>query len=185
MERTHAGLDLASLAAVIAGLLLSGCRTTSEATDVRPLHQMGEFQVAAGDTFLEAIKGHDPVVSVSIIDCYRAGDYQVNRRWVFGDTMQQEAPGRKSYSTLAQELGMEPDELLAVLRAFDALKVNEYRRMEGYRYLQVAVGFTQASGYVHLDGPLEAPDGLLPYSDRHLRLVRELGGGWYEVEGAP
>lgn len=157
----------------------------SEATQERRLYQMGEFQVTAGDVFLKAIEGHDTLSRVSIIDRFRVGDYQVNRRWIFGDTLQQEAPGRKSYSTLAREFGMRPDELLAVLRAFDALKVNEYRRMEGYRYLQVAIGFTQARGYVHLDGPLEVADGLLTYFDSHLRLVQELAPGWYEVEGAP
>lgn len=150
-----------------------------------PLHGMGGFRVPAGEQFLQALAGHDTITIVSIIDCSYVGHYQVNRRSVFADTIQQEYPNLKSYRTMALELGLAPDDLLSILRTFEAMQVNEFRRYSDYDFLQVAVGFTRDRGYIHLHDPEHASAGYVPYWGQRLRLVHELAPGWFEVEGAP
>lgn len=148
------------------------------------LHGMGRFTVSAGEEFLRTMNGLDTISRISIIDCRRDhNEYQVNRRWVFADTLQAEHPNLVNYVTLGEQLHVEPPTLLAAIRAFDTMNVNEYRRMENYDYLRVAVGFTTELGYVHLPGDGGGVGAELPFFGACLRLKRDLGKGWFEVEG--
>ena len=169
----------------ILGMLKSaGAPESRLAAPADGLYGMGRFTVSAGEEFLRAVARMDTVSRISIIDCRRdRNEYQVNRRWVFADTLQVEHPNLVNYVTLSEQLQVEPAALLAAIRAFDAMKVNEYHRMDGYVYLKVAVGFTSELGYVHV---LETSGQLgtkLPYSGACLLLKRDLGQGWFEVEG--
>lgn len=130
------------------------------------------------------MNGLDTVSRISIVDCRRdRNEYRVNRRWVFADTLQVEHPNLVNYVTLSEQLNVDPQVLLTAIRAFDAMKVNEYHRMDGFEYLRVAVGFTTELGYVHVPDTLVQIGAELPYSGACLSLKRNLGNRWFEVEG--
>lgn len=163
----------------------AGCSPMNRTTgSAHALHSMGGFTVSAGEEFLRAMNGLDTVSRISIIDCRRdRNEYQVNRRWVFADTLQVEHPNLINYVTLSEQLHVDPQALLRAIRAFDTLQVNEYHRMSGYDYLKVAVGFTTELGYVHVPDALVQIGAELPFSGACLTLKRDLGKGWFEVEG--
>lgn len=143
---------------------------------------MGDFHVAAGEEFMRAVEGHELIQKVSIVDCWRSGDYKVNGRWIFGDTIQPYEPRLLNYVEFSSEMGMNHESLRVILRSFDKMKVNEYRRMDGYHFFRVAIGFTKERGYVFIPDMASKPEYLPYYTDK-LMMVHELDRGWYEIEG--
>lgn len=143
---------------------------------------MGGFTTAAGDAFLHALLNVDTVSMMSIYGCRQyPNEYKVNGRGVFADTIHVELPNLVNYVNLSKQLQVDRRAMLAVLCAFDRMKVNSYHRTRDFDYLLVASGFTPETGYIHIRDSRVGVGSEFPYYGTRLQLKRDIGNGWYEI----
>lgn len=172
---------------LLAVIVLFACKAPSKVYD---LHQMKDFNIEAGNEFVNKIERVKGINMISILDTrYDGNDFRVNNQEIFLDTTQQDLPNYYSYKKRAAELHIPADSLFSCLKLFDKMKVNEFERDENHYRFRVIVGFTTNRGYIYsYNGNSKTGDTLMATSGEHpfkVILTKRLDTHWFEYYEKP
>lgn len=179
-------MKLPAIAILITGIaMLLACQAPKK---LYRLRTMDEFNINAGNRFIEQIQYLTAINEISIVDTKANGnDFVVNGQSVFLDTVQPDQPNYYNIRKRARELNVNADSLVNCLRTFYQVNVNDFSRDSNYFRFRVVVGLTTNKGYLYLNNISSRVGDTLPAtavrnSDFHFRVVltKQLDNHWFE-----
>lgn len=173
-----------------AAIVLFACKAPSKLYE---LHKMQDFNIAAGNAFVNYIRQMPTIEAISVIDTKNNGnDFYVNNQFIFLDTTQADKPNYYSYKRRAGEINISADSLLNCVKLFDKIGVNEFNRDEDYYRFRVGVGFTTNRGYLYTNNAaIRSGDTLTATSVKNndfqfkVILKRQVDKNWFEYYELP
>ena len=164
-------------------MILWGCKVYKS-----PSYSWGKFNIKAGYEFVNLVDTLSSLQQISLIDTKADGnEFKVNKQPIFLDTSQIDMPNFYSYIKRAKEINIEPTTLLAALRTFYQMGVNEYRRKESYFLFPVVTNaFAPERGYFY-DKSINAKEADTVQTrqgghDYKIVLVKQIEKKWFEYQ---
>jgi hypothetical protein len=173
------------LVLTISFLILLACQTQRK---LYQLYKMDDFNISAGNHFVEQIQYLPTINYISIVDTKADGnDFVVNRQGIFLDSTQVDKSNYYNVRKRANELNVHPDSLANCLKSFFKIGVNDFSRDSNYYRLGVVVGLTTHRGYLYIDNNNSKLGDTLPATsvrnkDYHFKVVltKQLDKKWFE-----
>lgn len=175
---------------LVAAVIFLACKAPSKLYE---LHTMQDFNIDAGNSFVNYIRQMPNIDAISVVDRKNNGnDFFVNNQSIFLDTIQQDKPNYYSYKKRAGEINIAADSLLRCVQLFDKIGVNEFGRNDGFYCFRVVVGFTTNRGYLYTNQiTAKTGDTLIATSSRNkayeykVILNKQLDQHWFEYYERP